>query len=171
MTEITDIRPIDFYDETAIMKEINDFAEKYAYADIEHALILSPDGNAYNLTGSEKTVHYDIIGEEALKGSKSIHNHPVEPGKDKADSFSFEDVYTSNKYLEGKQYLVSGIRRDAYEFREYYPVDEIESIWNEALKQAWLTHRINGTIVKFEQQDVLRELGKYLKGFDFYENF
>ena len=171
MTEITDIRPIDFYDETAIMKEINDFAEKYAYADIEHALILSPDGNAYNLTGSEKTVHYDIIGEEALKGSKSIHNHPVEPGKDKADSFSIDDVYTSNKYMEGKQYLVSGTRRDAYEFTEYYPVDEIEPAWDKARNIMWEKHLENNTVVIFEQEDILKELNNYLEGFKYYENF
>ena len=171
MTKITDIKPIDFNDKEIIKIEINDFAEKYAYSDVERALVISPNGNAYNLTGNEKTVYYDIIGKEALKGSISIHNHPVNLENVKADSFSFDDVYASNKCLEGKQYLISGTRRDAYEFREYYPVEEIESIWDKALKQAWLTHRINGTIVEFEQQDVLRELGKYLKGFDFYENF
>jgi len=44
MTIITGIKPIDFNDKSAIEKEINAFAEKYAYAEVEHALEISPNG-------------------------------------------------------------------------------------------------------------------------------
>jgi SPP1 gp7 family putative phage head morphogenesis protein len=171
MTTITEIKPIDFNDEETILKEINDFCDKYAHADIEQVLVISPNGNAYSLTGSEKEVNHELIGKEALKNSIGIHNHPVEPGKDKSDSFSFKDIKSSNIYGEGKQYLVSGTRRDAYEFTEYYPVDEIETIWDKARNDAFDKHWNDETIVEFEQQDILRELGKYLKGFKYYEYF
>ena len=46
-TTILDIRAIDFNDKKAIMKEIDDFVKKYAYADVEHALEISPNGNAF----------------------------------------------------------------------------------------------------------------------------
>jgi len=171
MTKITEIKPIDFNDKAAIMKEIDDFCTKYAYADIEYALVMSPNGNAYSLAGSEKEVNHELVGKEALKDSIGIHNHPVEPGKDKSDSFSFKDIKSSNLNSEGKQYLVSGTRRDAYEFKEYYPVDEIEAIWDKARNDAFHKHWNDETTVEFEQQDILRELSKYLKGFKYNENF
>jgi len=136
-TTITDIRPIDFNDKTAIAKEINDFAEKYAYADIEYAIVISPNGNMYSLTGTEKGVNAEIIGKDALKGSIGIHNHPVWENNIMGDSFSIIDFKFTIENMQGKQYLVSGERRDAFEFTEYPSSDKSETIWNEALKQAF----------------------------------
>jgi len=112
-----------------------------------------------------------VIGNEPLKGSISIHNHPVEFGKEKSDSSSLKDIKFSNEYKEGKQYLVSGTRRDAYEFTEYYDIDKIETPWDKARNDAFEKHWDNITTVEYEHQDTLRELGNYLKGFKYYENF
>jgi len=168
MTTITDIKPIDFDDDAAISKEINDFAEKYAYADVEHALEISPNGNMYSLTGTKYDVNSEIIGRDALKGSKSVHNHPVEPGKDKADSFSIKDLKFAAENNLGKQYIVSGKRRDAFEFSEYYSNSEIETAWHNAYMKVLEKHLENDTQVVFEQEEILREFK--LKGFKYYEN-
>ena len=170
MTTITSVKPIDFNDKTAITNEIEKFAEKYAYADVEHALEISPDGNAYILKGEKGNVNSEIIGQGALKSSISIHNHPVETGKDKSDSFGLKDIKFANENQQGKQYLVSGTRRDAFEFTEYYPINQIEPAWDAARYAMWKIHKANDTEVIFEQEDILRELGNYLKGFKFYEN-
>jgi len=171
MTTITDIKPIDFNDEAAIMKEIDDFIKKYAYSDVEHAFEISPNGNAYKLTGIKGEVHSEIIGKDALKGSISIHNHPVEIGKNKGDSFSPEDLKFAAENNLGKQYLISGNRRNAFEFMKYYTRDEIESAWDKARAVMWERHIENETTVIFEHEDVLRELNLFMKEFKFYENF
>jgi len=171
MTTITDKKPIDFNDEAAIMKEINDFAEKYAYADVEHALEISPNGNMYSLIGTTLDVDSVIIGKESLKGSISIHNHPVEIGKNKGDSFSIKDLWFATKNNLRKQYLVSGNRRDAFEFINDHTNDEISTAWKKAYNKVSENHWNNGTEIIFEQEETLRELHKYLKGFKFYENF
>jgi len=170
MTTITDVKPIDFNDKTAVINEIENFAEKYAYADVEHAVVMSPNGNIYSLTGTKGNVNSEIIGEETLQGSIIIHNHPVEYGADKDDSFSLKDLEIANEYKMGKQYLVSGTRRDAFELTEYHIVG-IETAWDDAMYAMWEKHLGNKTTVVFEQQDILRELKNYLKGFEFYENF
>jgi len=48
MTKITDVRPIDFDDIAAIAEAIDAFAKKYAYADVEYALEISPNGNMHS---------------------------------------------------------------------------------------------------------------------------
>ena len=169
MTTITDVKPIDFSDKTAIQKEIDDFAEKYAYADVEHALVMSPNGNMYSLVGDKRDVNSLIVGKDALKGSIGIHNHPIRNGGNKGDSFSLKDLKSANENEAGMQHLVSGIRRDTFELTEYHSI-EIETNWDKARKKAWEKHWDNKTTVLFEQQDTLRELENYLKGFKFYEN-
>jgi len=67
------------------------------------------------------------------------------------------------------QYIASGIRRDAFELTEYHSI-EIETIWDKARYKMWERHDINDTNVIFEQQDILRELKNYLKGFEYHEN-
>ena len=170
MTKITDIKPIDFNDKMAIIKEINNFFVKYAYADIEYAHIISPDGNMYSLIGTKYEVNSEIIGKHALNGSIVIHNHPVESGKNKGDSFSIKDLKFAAENNLGKQYLVSGKRRDAFEFTKSYTTDEISVAWRKSTYSMWEKHENNGTIVVFEQADILKEVHKYLKGFIYYEN-
>ena len=169
MTIITEIKFIDFNNKEAIKKEIDDFTQKYAYADIEHALIISPNGNTYSLTGTKGNVNSEILGKEILRGSIIIHNHPVEYKAEQDDSFSFKDLKIANDYELGKQYVVSGKRRDAFELTQYHTI-EIETAWDNAKYEMWEKHKKNDTEVVFEQQDILRELKIFLKGFKFYEN-
>ena len=169
MTIITDIKPIDFSDNAAIEKEINDFCLKYAYAGVEHALVISPNGNMYSLKGTKGNVNSEIINKETLRGSIIIHNHPVEYGADKDDSFSFKDLKIANENELGKQYIVSGTRRDAFLLTAYNTAG-IETAWDKARYKMWEEHKKNDTQVMFEQQDILRELKNYLKGFEYYEN-
>ena len=86
-TMITGIKHVRFCDKCAIELETEAFCRKYAYAIIEYALVISPDGNAYELVGTSGNVDIGLVGKEALRGSRVIHNHPP---KDK-DSFSRDD--------------------------------------------------------------------------------
>ena len=170
MTTIISVKPIDFNDKEVIKKEIDDFINKYAYADIEYALEISPTGKAYILKGINGNVNSEILGKDILKGSISIHNHPVLKDNDRGDSFSKHDLVFAAEYKTGIQYIVSGERRDAFMFTEHYTNDEIESAWNKTRYKIWEYHDENDTYVVFEQEEILRELRNYLKGVVYYEN-
>ena len=171
MTKITSVRLIDFNDEMTIAKEIDDFVQQYAYAEVEYALELSPTGKAYSLTGTKINVNSEIIGKDVLKGSISIHNHPVEIGKSKSDSFSLDDLLFATRNSTGKQYLVSGERKNAFEFTKIHDEITIYNSWKGAYMEL-LEQAITGKIdIINEQEQILQILDKRLEGFKFYENF
>ena len=86
-TAITDVRQINFNDKAAVVNEIEQFTKTYAYANIEHALVITPQGKVYCLQGNEIAVNPGVINRDKLMGSIVIHNHP----KPNADSFSSYD--------------------------------------------------------------------------------
>jgi len=47
---------------------------------------------------------------------------------------------------------------------------EIETAWNNARNSIWVKHIENNTQVIFEQEEKLRVLNRFLKGFKYYEN-
>ena len=55
-TMITGIRKVEFGDEDAAEREIEAFCKKYANAEIEHALVISPNGMVYELAGTSGSV-------------------------------------------------------------------------------------------------------------------
>jgi hypothetical protein len=172
MTIITEIKFIDFNDKTAVEKEINDFAEEYAYADIEYALEISSDGKVYSLAGTKSNVNSEIIGKESLLGSVGIHNHIVEKGLDRYDSFSIYDLKYASKNKTSKQYLISGERHNAFEFTKYITEEEIDIVWQSAKNIVYEKSSIGDIDLDFwEQEAILRVLNDTLEGFEFYENF
>jgi len=171
MTTITEIKPIDFNDKAAIQKEIDDFAEKYAYAEVEHALELSPDGNMYKLIGMKNGVDSALIGKKALIGSIGTHNHPVPKGDIMGDSFSKQDLTFAINYNLGKQYLISGKRRNAFEFTQNITENELLEAWENAKSDMREKMYIDDIENFHGQFEILKRINKYLKGFEFYENF
>jgi len=86
------------------------------------------------------------------------------------DSFSKLDLIFAVEYKAGKQFLISGKRKDAFEYTEHYTSIEIGIAWNNAKRKMRETHWDNKTEIIFEQEEILRELKNYLKGFEYYEN-
>jgi len=171
MTKITGIKPIDFSDKTAIEKEINDFAEKYAYAEVEHALEISPTGNVYTLKGIKGNVNSEILDKDILRGGVSMHNHVVPNGGNMGDSFSKQDLGFAAEYKPKKQYLVSGERRNAFKYIGDKNASEIYSIYDKAYNKL-LEKSLDGEIeIIWENEQTLKILSELLEGFKFYENF
>jgi len=166
-----DKQPIDFNDADAVNQAIKHFCDEHAFSDLEHSLDISPKGYAYSLTGSKYNVDSGIIGEDALIGSIGIHNHPVGYGELMDDSFSRHDLLFANKYKQGKQYLVSGRRRNAFEFTQFYTDNEIYSAWENAYYMMLEKSLKEENTIEWEQEEILKILGNILKGFTFYENF
>ena len=101
-TTIVAISNINFNDEKAIIERINDFADRFKYADVEHALEISPTGKAYTLKGIHGYVSPEMLGKDILKGSIGIHNHPLKFGQNMGDSFSDYDLAFAAEYKLGK---------------------------------------------------------------------
>jgi len=171
MTTITDIKPIDFNDKTAIQKEIDDFCLKYAYADVEHALEISPNGNVYSLIGTKISVNSALIGKEALIGSIGIHNHVVLEETNIGDSFSKLDLGFAAEYKTGKQYLISGERKNAFEYIGNLNRGKIEGKYDEAFTMVRIIAFETGIDIHAEQQQIMEKLSEILEGFVFYERF
>lgn len=170
-TVITTIMQIDFNDGKAVTREIENFCEQYAYADVEHALEITPSGKAYSLTGEKTSVNSSLAGMDELKGSIGIHNHPVEAGQKMYDSFSLSDLKFVAASQAGKQYLISGERRNAFEFTKEFTEQEIYEAWQKA-KTILLERALAGEVsIEAEQEQILKILNEILEGFVFYEDF
>jgi len=166
-TIITDVRQIDFNDEAAVMAEIEQFAETYAYADIEHALVITPAGKVYSLRGNDVVVNPNIINHEELFRSIVVHNHPVEW----ADSFSpqdfalfFERGLLREDVIFGNQHNImryDGIVIDSSVARELY-----RNAFQEVRQNAMQTQ----IPLELEQLETMRQLSKTMKGLVFIEN-
>jgi len=159
------IGKIDFGDKKAVSELIDDFCEKYAYADIEHVLIISPNGNYFTIAGTKISVDTSIIEEDNLTGSICVHNHPVPKGKDMGDSFSKYDLGFSAEYKTGTQYLVSGKRYDSFNYAGNLNRDKIELEYKKAFN-ILREQAINGEIdIKQEQEQIMQILNDILEGF------
>jgi len=71
----------------------------------------------------------------------------------------------------GKQYLISGERRDAFQFTKNYSEVEFINAWDSSQKEIWQKHLDNKTQPIFIFEEILQKLNLYLEGFKFYENF
>ncbi|MCL2775854.1 MAG: hypothetical protein FWD71_21290 [Oscillospiraceae bacterium] len=168
---ITDINNINFYDTKEIDRLIEDFADKYAYADIEYALTISPVGKAYTLKGISNFVSPKMLGKDILKGSIGIHNHPLRFGENMDDSFSKLDLAFAVEYKTGKQYLISGERRNALEYTGNLTREKIEGKYDEAFAAVRSIALETGIDIYAEQQQIMEKLSEILEGFVFYGRF
>jgi hypothetical protein len=158
--------PFDVKNDKAVEEAFRKFAEETTDSLIEKAVVISPDGYKYDVDGVSSNVGIHLVGDDALKGSKIIHNHP---GAD-ADSFSvydfsafFEhDLDTMEVVYNGKRHRVEwvGKRLTKTEAREAYE-DGLNVIREKALKT-----RIP---VENEQYNIMQYLQKNLKGLIFHE--
>lgn len=169
--KLVKIGEIDFGDNKAVSELIENFCKNNAYSYIENVLILSPTGNFYNVTGNKFSVETSLIGEDNLKGSICVHNHPVSGNEIMGNSFSDYDLAFTAEYKLGKQYLISGERKNAFEYTGNLGYDEMIDEYNNAFNIvrniAWDT----GIEIYAEEQQVMEKLNEILEGFTFYENF
>ena len=169
-TTIDEVIPIDFFDNEAIQKTVFNFFNEYANSNIEHAAVISPDGNLYKLTGSKGNVNIGLVGDSALYGSITVHNHPIIKGLPSGDSFSIDDVSFLVEKKMGKAYLVTGTKQYLFEYtgnlNKSEIVQEYKNALNEALELAWDTD----TVLEYRQETTMRILSNKLEGFIFNED-
>ena len=167
-TEITEVRKIDFNDEEAIEREIEQFTNAYANDSVENALVISPTGNVYILRGNEETVNPSIISRNELKGSIVVHNHPP----DWEDSFSRMDFTAFFKYKLSRQEVISGNLHNTMRYNgSTISADKAWELYNEAFNEIRQAAKMIQTHVgEQEQLQIMRQLSKTMKGLIFNEN-
>jgi len=115
-TVVRSAKLINFSDKRTIEQIIETFCNEIRHANNEYALVITPNGIAYKLSGTTGTVNPGIIDSDSLKGSIIVHNHPISPGELMGDSFSRADIVFAIKHKTKMQYLVSGERRNAFTY-------------------------------------------------------
>lgn len=170
-TTLESVRDINFTNAAAIKQELESFVSEHALSDVEHALVLSPDGKGYHLVGLEGTVNTALAGEDALRGAVVIHNHPVPRGEPMADSFSKDDVRFAVVHRAGKQYLISGTRRNAFTYHGDASADDVYVAYERAFDDVRERAFCGELEIVFEKEEIMKALDKYLEGFKFYESF
>jgi len=170
-TVITNVQQIDFNDEAAVMHEVNNFAEVHAFANVENALVITPLSKIYSLRGNEVAVNPSIISHDELLGSIVIHNHPANPLTGMGDSFSRADLIFVAEHGLGKQYLVSGTRRNSFEFVSPHTSDAVYAAWERAENLMLERAMSNGVEIIHWQAEILEVLAEITEGVVFYDRF
>ncbi len=143
------IGSIDISDQSAVDQLVKNFENRYTESELEHCLIIRPNGEVYVARGDKRSVNTsDLMGDKML-GSFTSHNHP----KDVTQySFSEEDFLSTLSE--------SGKRMRAFDFKyEYEAVFPDKSISKDELFDAY-------ALAKKKRNDLLEEAGL---GFDDYE--
>ena len=71
----------------------------------------------------------------------------------------------------GKQYLISGERRNAFILTEKYSETEIYSIYKTAEKKMNIKAELGEIVINWRREEILKILNEILKGFEFYDGF
>lgn len=167
-SEIELIRDIDYNDKEAVAKELKAFSEKYINSDVEHAYVISPNNKLYEIRGGPINVNIALSGEDALKDSIVIHNHPGIDGDsfsryDFRDYFNFgiKDLYVVN-YLDGKK----SIQKMTF-LGERLTYAQANKAYLQARNQRWQEVKDAGIAVEIEQLETMTVLEKTFKNLIF----
>ena len=167
---IDSVSPFNFSDKAAVQKEVDTFLKEFADAPEEHAIVISPTGQLFRLTGTVADVETGLVGEDALAGSIGMHNHPVWEGFESGDSFSLQDVIFSVQFKTGTEYLTTGGKRYSFEYKGTLTVDQIAEEYQKAQNHVRSIAFDTGQAIEYEQEAIMRYLAKTVEGFIFNEN-
>ena len=159
---------IAYNDDEGIEKLFNKFCEDHMRDDVEHALVVTVDGEVYHCTGSSVAVDITVLGPK-LQGAKVIHNHP-DSEDFYGDCFSIDDFGTFFEYRIKRLELNSGLGRYSMEYNgEAITKVRARELYNEADQKVLNTAFINGETIQYKQLDIMNLLGKTIRGLQFKE--
>lgn len=161
------VSDFDYSDKKAINSTLRKFSEEKLESDIEHAVIISPIGKKYEISGLQSTVDITLAGEDALKDAVVIHNHPKN-GEYSGDCFSRADFKGYFEYGLKELYVVNHM--GTYRIKSDISMTSTEA--EEAYDKAFDTVRrlaFEGADISldYEQYETMKVLGKELKHFIF----
>lgn len=160
---IDKVSKFDYSDKKAMDKALRKFAEEKLESNIEHAVVFSPNGKKYEISGMGSTVDITLAGADALKDAVVIHNHP-KVGEFYGDCFSNADFKGYFEYGLKELYVTnhSGTYRMKYdgkmtsaEARETYKA-AFEIVRSRAFEN-------DGVSLDYEQYETMKVLKEKLE--------
>lgn len=100
---------VSYNDYEGIERLFNKFCENHKDDNIEHALVVTMDGEVYHCKGKKGAVDIAVLGPK-LQGAKVIHNHP-DDGDIYGDCFSEEDFVAFFNHRLKRLEVTSGLGR------------------------------------------------------------
>ena len=159
---------IAYNDDKAVEACFQKFCIDYAKADIEHAIVITKDGEVYHLTGDSYSVDISVLGEK-LNGAKVIHNHP-DSKEFYGDCFSVEDFSAFFKHSIHRLEFVSGLGRYSIEYNGAHITEsEAVDLYNKAYTKVLDEAFHSGKAIKYRQLEIMKWLSKNLTGLAFCE--
>ena len=160
------------YSEENVNKMFDVFSEKHAFSSNEYAVVMTKNNKFYYVKGTDYTVDVEsFVPKDELVGATVMHNHPVEVGKQFADSFSLDDLITSLNNKTNKELLITGIKKYKFNFNDFsLSEEELKKVYNKYLfivYQEKLDKNFQGEYM--EQLETLRVFDKNDERLSFYE--
>jgi hypothetical protein len=172
ISTVTSKESFDISDEKAVEAAFSRFAKETAGSAIEKAVVVSPDGNKYEIDGRSYMVGIDAVGADALRGAKVIHNHPADrygPG----DSFSEQDFSNFFGCGLGRLEVVYTGQHHRMEWNDKkvkrLSKDEAKDIYEKAYRQLRNNVVVGKGNVEVSQYGVMKYLQEHQRGLIFRE--
>lgn len=161
------VSDFDYSDKKEIAMTLQNFSEEKLESKTEHAVVLSPNGKKYEISGLQSTVDITLAGEDALKDAVVIHNHPKD-GELSGDCFSRADFKGYFAYGLKELYVVNHM--GTYRIKSDVSMTAAEAA--EVYDKAFDTVRrlaFEGADISldYEQYEIMKVLGKECKDFIF----
>ena len=159
---------IAYNDDESIEKLFNKFCEDHKGDNIEHALVITMDGEVYHCKGKTSAVDITVLGPK-LQGAKVIHNHP-DYGNTYGDCFSKDDFVAFFNYRLKRLEVTSGLGRYMIEYAgPPITADKAYTLYHRGYEKLIDTSLKTGEMVEYEQLKIMEYLGQFVPGLKFKE--
>lgn len=150
-------------------RELESFADQYAYADHEYAEVITKDGTKVVIEGISAAVNTELAGKDRLNGATVIHNHPIWEEYGHGDAFSKYDFKISASNKTKAEYIATGDRLYYMRITKDMSEDEAYNLYNSA-QNIVQEKRFNKIIkTEFLQLETMKVLSEIDKGVEFDE--
>ena len=155
---------IAYNDDEGIKKLFNKFCDDYKDKDIEHALVVTMDGEVYHCKGKKGAVDITVLGPK-LQGAKVIHNHP-DDGDVYGDCFSLADLSTFFKYKIKRLEVISGLGHYSMVYKgSPVSVEQVAKFYQLANEETLMEAAITNIPRDYEQEKIMYKLNQIFPGF------
>ena len=161
------VSDFDYSDKEEIAVTLQKFSEEKLESKTEHAVVLSPNGKKYEISGLQSTVDITLAGEYALKDAVVIHNHP-KGGELSGDCFSRADFKSYFAYGLKELYVVNHMGTYRIKSDVSMTAAEAAKVYDKAFDTVRrLAFEGADISLDYEQYEIMKVLGKECKDFIF----
>ena len=161
------VSDFNYADKKKMNTALKQFAEEKLESKTEYAVVFSPNGKKYEISGLESTVDITLAGKDALKDAVVIHNHP-KSGELSGDCFSKADFKGYFEYGLKELYVANHMGTYRMKFDGSMTVEEAVKAYDKAFdivrNLAFENDKIS---LDYEQHETMKVLGGKLKHLTF----